>query len=196
MPFLQMFHNDFGHFMGHVKAKAGIRRERTPFVLTKDFMNAVTGGDAGHKEKVTELMLMCFELFMTIRRNGTLFLTLLNLMSHCNLPELNCQEDITYCRARLGMDKPDHEVAKQFFLDLYSSYKKQWTVNLNFFFHRINKAVNMKSPSQECLRSNQSRSTSASHILRTLHRSIKHDWNTVCLNTNVVIGRRRFLIYH
>ncbi|WAR14641.1 PK3CA-like protein [Mya arenaria] len=50
----EMFHIDFGHFMGHVKTKAGIRRERTPFVLTKDFMNAVTGGDAGHKEKVTE----------------------------------------------------------------------------------------------------------------------------------------------
>ena len=39
-----MFHIDFGHFMGHRKSKVGIRRERTPFVITKDFMNVVRGG--------------------------------------------------------------------------------------------------------------------------------------------------------
>ena len=49
-----MFHIDYGHIMGHVKTKAGFRRERTPFVLTKDFMNVITGGKAGNTEAVDE----------------------------------------------------------------------------------------------------------------------------------------------
>ncbi|KAH3779771.1 phosphatidylinositol 4,5-bisphosphate 3-kinase catalytic subunit alpha isoform-like [Dreissena polymorpha] len=139
----EMFHIDFGHFMGHRKSKVGIRRERTPFVITKDFMNVVRGGK-DDVEAENEFMYTCFQLFMSIRRHGTLFLTLLNLMMHSNLPELNCQADIEYCRDVLGLDKPDHEVAKKFFKELIASYKKQWMTNLNFWCHRLNKAIDMR----------------------------------------------------
>ncbi len=33
----QLFHIDFGHFLGNFKVKFGYRRERVPFVLAKDF---------------------------------------------------------------------------------------------------------------------------------------------------------------
>lgn len=33
----QLFHIDFGHFLGNFKVKFGVRRERVPFVLAKDF---------------------------------------------------------------------------------------------------------------------------------------------------------------
>ena len=34
----QLFHIDFGHFLGNFKTKFGFRRERVPFVLTYDFV--------------------------------------------------------------------------------------------------------------------------------------------------------------
>ena len=33
----QLFHVDFGHFLGNFKVKFGVRRERVPFVLAHDF---------------------------------------------------------------------------------------------------------------------------------------------------------------
>ena len=41
----QIFHIDFGHFLGHFKKKFGINRERVPFVLTEDFLNVITHGN-------------------------------------------------------------------------------------------------------------------------------------------------------
>ena len=40
----QIFHIDFGHFLGHFKKKFGINRERVPFVLTSDFLYVITKG--------------------------------------------------------------------------------------------------------------------------------------------------------
>ena len=41
-----LFHIDFGHFLGRIKSKAGIKRERAPFVLTPDFVY-IMGGKVG-----------------------------------------------------------------------------------------------------------------------------------------------------
>lgn len=40
----QIFHIDFGHFLGHFKKKFGINRERVPFVLTFDFIRVISKG--------------------------------------------------------------------------------------------------------------------------------------------------------
>jgi len=40
----QIFHIDFGHFLGHMKKKFGINRERVPFVLTEDFLLVISKG--------------------------------------------------------------------------------------------------------------------------------------------------------
>jgi hypothetical protein len=37
-------HIDFGHFLGNVKKKFGVRRERDPFVLTKEIAYFINGG--------------------------------------------------------------------------------------------------------------------------------------------------------
>ncbi|KAI3637772.1 hypothetical protein MIR68_004421 [Amoeboaphelidium protococcarum] len=39
-----LFHIDFGHFLGNVKRKFGIKRERAPFVLTPDFVYVICSG--------------------------------------------------------------------------------------------------------------------------------------------------------
>lgn len=40
----QIFHIDFGHFLGHFKKKFGFTRERVPFVLTDDFLFVICRG--------------------------------------------------------------------------------------------------------------------------------------------------------
>ena len=48
--FIQLFHIDFGHFLGHFKTKLGIKRERTPFVLTEDFTRVIAKGNPNPTE--------------------------------------------------------------------------------------------------------------------------------------------------
>ena len=45
----QIFHIDFGHFLGHFKKKFGINRERVPFVLTDDFLVVIGKGKENPK---------------------------------------------------------------------------------------------------------------------------------------------------
>ena len=37
----QLFHIDFGHFLGNFKHKFGIRRERVPMILSADFVEVI-----------------------------------------------------------------------------------------------------------------------------------------------------------
>lgn len=39
----ELFHIDFGHFLGHFKYKYGIKRERAPFIFTKEFKKVLGG---------------------------------------------------------------------------------------------------------------------------------------------------------
>ncbi|XP_053378976.1 phosphatidylinositol 4,5-bisphosphate 3-kinase catalytic subunit alpha isoform-like isoform X2 [Mercenaria mercenaria] len=137
----QLFHIDFGHFMNHKKDKFGMKRERTPFVLTKDFITIVTKGDqkVNDNAEFNNFLYICLEAYMTIRRNGTLFLTLLSLMRHCDLPELQEETDINYCRKCLALDKPEHEAANNFLGAIMASYKGQWKTNIDWFLHRVNR---------------------------------------------------------
>lgn len=48
--FLQLFHIDFGHILGHFKEKFGFKRERVPFVLTHDFVHVINKGQKNNVE--------------------------------------------------------------------------------------------------------------------------------------------------
>lgn len=50
-----LFHIDFGHFLGNFKEKFGVKRERAPFVFTPDFAYVMGGKGSDmykHFEKV------------------------------------------------------------------------------------------------------------------------------------------------
>ncbi|XP_039583710.1 phosphatidylinositol 4,5-bisphosphate 3-kinase catalytic subunit delta isoform isoform X3 [Passer montanus] len=47
----QLFHIDFGHFLGNFKTKFGINRERVPFILTYDFVHVIQQGKTNNNEK-------------------------------------------------------------------------------------------------------------------------------------------------
>ncbi|XP_060571946.1 phosphatidylinositol 4,5-bisphosphate 3-kinase catalytic subunit alpha isoform-like isoform X2 [Ruditapes philippinarum] len=137
----ELFHIDFGHFMNHKKVKYGVQRERSPFVLTKDFISVVTKGEqkVNNNEEFNNFLFICLDAYMTIRRNGTLFLTLLSLMMHCELPELQEVTDIDYCRKCLALDKKEHVAANNFLMAIMESYKGQWKTNIDWFLHRVNR---------------------------------------------------------
>ena len=67
----QLFHIDFGHILGNFKEKFGIRRERTPFVLTNDFVFVM---NHHHDEDKTS----GFERFQNLCDRGFLLVIILN----------------------------------------------------------------------------------------------------------------------
>lgn len=44
-----LFHIDFGHFLGNVKTKFGIKRERDPFVFTGEMAYFINGKEVNDK---------------------------------------------------------------------------------------------------------------------------------------------------
>lgn len=64
---------DFGHFLGNIKRKFGIKRERAPFVLTPDFVHVMGGKNGEHFKQFIEL---CAHAYTILRRHSTLFINL------------------------------------------------------------------------------------------------------------------------
>ena len=78
----QIFHIDFGHFLGHYKKKFGINRERVPFVLPDDFIYAISNGsDNPQKSKQFErFQETCGKAYMALRKHANLLITLFTMM--------------------------------------------------------------------------------------------------------------------
>uniref|UniRef100_A0A669R1W7 phosphatidylinositol-4,5-bisphosphate 3-kinase n=1 Tax=Phasianus colchicus TaxID=9054 RepID=A0A669R1W7_PHACC len=96
----QLFHIDFGHFLGNFKTKFGINRERVPFILTYDFVHVIQQGKTNNSEKFERFRGYCEKAYMILRRHGPLFLHLFALMKAAGLPELSCSKDIQYLKVR------------------------------------------------------------------------------------------------
>uniref|UniRef100_A0A8C5J3F9 phosphatidylinositol-4,5-bisphosphate 3-kinase n=1 Tax=Junco hyemalis TaxID=40217 RepID=A0A8C5J3F9_JUNHY len=96
----QLFHIDFGHFLGNFKTKFGINRERVPFILTYDFVHVIQQGKTNNNEKFERFRGYCERAYMILRRHGLLFLHLFALMKAAGLPELSCSKDIQYLKVR------------------------------------------------------------------------------------------------
>merc|ERR1711970_457101 len=68
----QIFHIDYGHFLGHFKKKFGINRERVPFVLTDDFLLVISKGKDNPKksDEFPRFQETCGKAYMTLRRHA------------------------------------------------------------------------------------------------------------------------------
>uniref|UniRef100_A0A4W5LTD1 phosphatidylinositol-4,5-bisphosphate 3-kinase n=1 Tax=Hucho hucho TaxID=62062 RepID=A0A4W5LTD1_9TELE len=84
----QLFHIDFGHFLGNFKSKFGINRERVPFILTYDFVHVIQQGRTNNSEKFERFRECCEQAYKILCRNGTLFVNLFAMMKAAGLPEL------------------------------------------------------------------------------------------------------------
>lgn len=62
----QLFHIDFGHFLGNFKRKLGINRERVPFILTYDFVHVIQQGRTNNSEKFERYSIIVLVFFLLI----------------------------------------------------------------------------------------------------------------------------------
>jgi phosphatidylinositol-4,5-bisphosphate 3-kinase len=68
-----LFHIDFGHFLGNIKRKFGFKRERAPFVLTPDFVYVMGKRES---ENFKEFVELCVQAYLVIRRHAKMFINL------------------------------------------------------------------------------------------------------------------------
>jgi phosphatidylinositol-4,5-bisphosphate 3-kinase len=139
----QLFHIDFGHFLGHFKKKYGIRRERVPFVLTEDFAQVICKGaqltTPLESPEFKEFRNLCLNAYMIIRRYSHLIINLFTLMLSSDMPELQSIEDIMFLRKTLSIDMND-ESASRYFLDKFEeSYTLSFKTKIDWMCHALNK---------------------------------------------------------
>jgi hypothetical protein len=106
-----LFHIDFGHFLGHYKKKMGIQRETTPFVFTTMYAK-VMGGEGS--EDYNRWKKLAIEAFQLLRQNGNLIMNLFVLMLATGIPELTTTKEVEWLRERLVFEKTEEE-AEEFF---------------------------------------------------------------------------------
>ncbi|XP_065176663.1 phosphatidylinositol 4,5-bisphosphate 3-kinase catalytic subunit alpha isoform-like [Sycon ciliatum] len=132
----QLFHIDFGHFLGNFKSKFGVRRERVPFVLTDDFVYVITRGKDDQKE-VDKFRRLCEEAFLLLRRKGSLLINLFAMMLSTGIPELRSLDDINYVRDALVLGSSDEEALASFRKKFNEAIKNSWSVSWNWYIHNV-----------------------------------------------------------
>ncbi|XP_042336329.1 phosphatidylinositol 4,5-bisphosphate 3-kinase catalytic subunit delta isoform [Sceloporus undulatus] len=135
----QLFHIDFGHFLGNFKTKFGINRERVPFILTYDFVHVIQQGKTNNSEKFERFRGYCETAYMILRSHGLLFLHLFALMKAAGLPELSCSKDIQYLKDSLALGKTDEEARKHFQLKFNEALRESWKTKVNWLAHNVSK---------------------------------------------------------
>lgn len=135
----QLFHIDFGHFLGNFKTKFGINRERVPFILTYDFVHVIQQGKTNNSEKFERFRGYCERAYMILRCHGLLFLHLFALMKAAGLPDLNCSKDIQYLKDSLALGKTDEEARKHFQLKFNEALRESWKTKVNWLAHNVSK---------------------------------------------------------
>jgi phosphatidylinositol kinase/protein kinase (PI-3 family) len=128
----ELFHIDFGHFLGHFKYKMGIKRERAPFVFTRQFQN-VLGND--NSELFREFKDKLHKGYIILRNNRDVIVTLLRILLCTGIPELN-EKSLRYLEMTLAMKKEDKEADDYLEKQLADSLDSVST-KLNFAIHIV-----------------------------------------------------------
>ena len=129
----QMFHIDFGHFLGNFKKKFGVNRERAAFVFTPE-MAHVMGGEKGPLFK--RFVGLSKRAFQVLRGSVNELETLFLLMCNAGMPELTGEGDIGYMREKLLVDgvdsKAEGKLVKEIGKSLGSNYRRfdNWVHNI------------------------------------------------------------------
>ncbi|KAL3861966.1 hypothetical protein ACJMK2_007972 [Sinanodonta woodiana] len=136
----ELFHIDFGHFLGNRKSKFGIKRERVPFVMVKDFIKVITKGvDKPHEsDYYKEFVLLCIKAYLSLWKNADQLITPLYLMRNSGLPELTKSKDIQFVRHALAVDKDEIKAASYFLENFNNAYNDSWTTEIDWIMHAIN----------------------------------------------------------
>ncbi|WAR06098.1 PK3CA-like protein [Mya arenaria] len=108
----QLFHIDFGHFLGNFKSKLGVKRERVP-------------------------VKMCTEAYLALRRRGHLLIRLFMMMLNSGIPQLSSISDLDYIKKEtLVLHLTEQEAIKHFQKKLEDSLKSLST-KFNWMIHNM-----------------------------------------------------------
>ncbi|KAM5125417.1 LOW QUALITY PROTEIN: phosphatidylinositol 4,5-bisphosphate 3-kinase catalytic subunit delta isoform-like [Callospermophilus lateralis] len=135
----QLFHIDFGHFLGNFKTKFGINRERVPFILTHDIVHVIQQGKSSNNEKFERFRGYCEQAYSILRHHGLLFLQLFALMRAAGLPELSSSKDIQYLKDTLALGKTEEEGLKHFRVKFNEALRESWKTKVNWLAHNLTK---------------------------------------------------------
>ncbi|CAG0901150.1 unnamed protein product, partial [Darwinula stevensoni] len=137
----QLFHIDFGHILGHFKEKFGIRRERVPFVLTKDFVYVVGRGSGRTSQEFQAFQTLCEKAYMVLRCHGNLLLSLFSLMLPLGLPELTSPKDLEYLKDTLVLHLSHQDALQHFRTKFSEALNNSWKVLVNWYTHNLAKST-------------------------------------------------------
>ncbi|PIK49264.1 putative phosphatidylinositol 4,5-bisphosphate 3-kinase catalytic subunit alpha isoform [Apostichopus japonicus] len=138
----QIFHIDFGHFLGHMKKKYGIKRERVPFVLTEDFLKVITkGNDINKSDDFKKFQQLCYQAYLLLHRHANLFISLFTLMLATEIPELQSIDDISYLQKTLAVEKDDDEALEYFAKQLNDAHGGGWFTKMDWLCHALKHGI-------------------------------------------------------
>jgi len=131
----ELFHIDFGHFLGNFKEKYGVKRERAPFVFTPSFLSILGGQSSELYHEFEETACRALNILRQ-KKNATILVSLFSLMLCCGIPELQTESDIEYLKQKLAVsDFNDDEAAENF--------KKTIAICLNTKATTMNDAIHL-----------------------------------------------------
>lgn len=131
-PTGELFHIDFGHFLGHFKYKMGIKRERAPFVFTKQFQS-VLGGEKGRVYK--EFKEKFSSAYQILRDNSEMIITLLRILLCIGIPELT-ENSIKYLDTSLCLNQTSVQ-ARNYLETMLQDSLNSLSIQFNFWIHVI-----------------------------------------------------------
>lgn len=126
-----LFHIDFGRFLGNSEKFAGVSRDRAPFVFTPEFAYVMGGTSSPVYAKFVQQACLAYNI---VRRNASLFTSLLAMMLQTGIPELRSEDDIAYLTDAFSLELSDEE-ASQKFTSLISKSLETTSTQLNFAIH-------------------------------------------------------------
>ncbi|KAJ8265229.1 hypothetical protein COCON_G00143280 [Conger conger] len=129
-----LFHIDFGHIMGNTKRFLGVNRERSPFVLTPDFLYVMGRVGSLYFQRFTDT---CVQAYLALRCHSHLLITLFSLMLLTGIPELSCAQDITYLREALQEGRSEEEAGQHFLQQIAECERLGVTVQANWWIHML-----------------------------------------------------------
>eukprot|EP00037_Helgoeca_nana_P032940 m.416038 g.416038 ORF g.416038 m.416038 type:complete len:1031 (+) comp29813_c0_seq1:105-3197(+) len=131
----ELFHIDFGHFLGNWKSKFGIKRERVKFILTPDFVYTLCMGEKKGNARWIRFKDVCKQAYLIVRAKAAFFINLLNMMLSCGIPELQSHDDVAYLRNTLCLDMSEEEAGNEFMKEIDQALKDSWSVRVNWAAH-------------------------------------------------------------
>ena len=127
-----LFHIDFGHFLGNRKKKLGVDREPVPFILTPDFVY-ILGGKSGRL--FARFLEIATKAYQILRKHAALFITLFSMMKCTGIPELTSVKDLAYLQGVLLVGGTEEEAKTHFRNKVNESIENSLMVQMNWQIH-------------------------------------------------------------